>query len=181
MSPPKIPYLLFERGRYYYQRKVPLDFHDVIGIKKWREPVGADPLSAVDRVRTLAKEHDALLSLLKDPEERRDHKAQARRSQERSLKAREAEEDSTYRNWLLENGTEDPVFFGEDPFSQAMQAKVNACPWASAKDWIKGLESERSVAADLQMFEHWISRLQQSEKIGFQLTELWGNLGDGVI
>ena len=44
MSPTAIPHLLFERGRYYYQRKVPIGLQDVIGSKKWREAVGADRL-----------------------------------------------------------------------------------------------------------------------------------------
>jgi integrase len=168
MATGKIPYLLFERGRYYYQRKVPFAFHDVIGIKKWREPVGANHLLAVDRVRVLAKEHDALLDLLKNPDERRDHKARARRTKETLKNAREADEDAAYRKWLLENGAEDPAFFGEDAVSQAMEADVRARPWASATDWVEAFESERTVTADPQRFEHLIAHLQSSEHIDVQ-------------
>ncbi len=34
--------MLVERGRYYYQRKVPLDLQPAVGVKKWRAPLGKD-------------------------------------------------------------------------------------------------------------------------------------------
>ncbi|WP_372805628.1 hypothetical protein, partial [Loktanella salsilacus] len=67
MTKNKIPHLLFERGRYYYQRRVPIRFQSAVGHKKWREPVGGSFTGAVDRVRELTKQHDAFLEALKNP------------------------------------------------------------------------------------------------------------------
>ncbi|MDH5452419.1 MAG: hypothetical protein OEX14_03610, partial [Paracoccaceae bacterium] len=108
MLQPKIPYLLPERGRFYYQRRVPLDFQDAVGTKKWRKPVGGEYLTAVDEVRKLTKEHDALLATLKNPEERRDHKAKTRRARETAKAAADIIADAAYRKWLAANNIEDP-------------------------------------------------------------------------
>ncbi len=32
-------FMFVERGRYYYQRKVPLEFQSTVGCKKWRAPL----------------------------------------------------------------------------------------------------------------------------------------------
>jgi len=114
MKKDKIPYLLRDRGRYSYQRKVPLVYQDAIGIKKWREPVGADYLQAVDKVRVLTKEHNELLTRLKDPEESRDHKTKTRRKRERDQAVKNVIEDEKYRKWLETHNIEDLGFSGED-------------------------------------------------------------------
>lgn len=42
MPQTKPDYMLVERGRYYYQRKVPLDLQAAVGRKKWRAALGKD-------------------------------------------------------------------------------------------------------------------------------------------
>ena len=53
MAQTKPKYLLIEHGRYFYQRKVPLEFQALIGRKKWRAPLGGDFDLAYDRLREL--------------------------------------------------------------------------------------------------------------------------------
>ncbi|MGO4906987.1 DUF6538 domain-containing protein [Pseudorhodobacter sp. W20_MBD10_FR17] len=151
MTQPKIPHLLLERGRYYYQRKVPLDFHDVIGKKKWREALGPDHLPAVDRVRALTKEHDALLARLENPDERRDHRAISRRAREAQREVEGRAADLGYRRWLSERDLHDPAFFDEDEKSVALVAEMRARPWKSATSLVSALEAERRVEADMPM------------------------------
>jgi integrase len=166
MPTDKIPYLLFERGRYYYQRKVPLGFQDVIGTKKWREPAGADYLSAVDKVRALSKEHTALLARVKNPDERRDHKTKTRRRQEQELGVKNDIEDEVYRKWLKANDMEDPGFFGEDPISIELNAEIHARPWVSAASFLEALESSRVVKPNVPSLRRFIDYIDCSETIG---------------
>ena len=68
MTTKKIRYLLEERGRYYYQRKVPKTLTHALKMDRWHLPVGSDFETATDRVKDLKKEHDALISKVKaDP------------------------------------------------------------------------------------------------------------------
>ncbi|PCJ10531.1 MAG: hypothetical protein COB16_00515 [Rhodobacteraceae bacterium] len=169
MSSDKIPYLLFERGRYYYQRKVPLGFQDVIGTKKWREPAGKDYLLAVDKVRALSKEHNTLLASLKNPDERRDHKTKTRRKQEQERAAKNVIEDEKYRIWLEANNMEDLGFSGEDPYLDALNDAMYARPWESAADWLAGLEKSRTVSPNLPSLHRYIEYINSTET-SFQIT-----------
>ncbi|MCK0104395.1 phage integrase SAM-like domain-containing protein [Pseudohalocynthiibacter sp. F2068] len=68
MKTKKIRYLLEERGRYYYQRKVPKNLVPAIKADRWHLPVGPDFEIATDRVKELKKEHDAIIAKAKaDP------------------------------------------------------------------------------------------------------------------
>lgn len=144
MASDKIPHLLFERGRYYYQRKVPLNFQEALGAKKWRQPLGAEYLLAVDRVRALTKEHDTLLLSLKDPGKRSDWKSETRRAREAELSAKDTAADAAYRQWLSNNNSEDPEFFGEDPRSLSLDADTHERPWESANRFMVSLDHART-------------------------------------
>jgi len=62
----KVKYLKIDRGRYYYQRRVPDQFRELLGFSKWQTPCG--PVSyakAVQLVVNWAEEHDDLLASLR--------------------------------------------------------------------------------------------------------------------
>lgn len=166
----KVPHLLSERGRYYYQRKVPLNAQDAVGFKKWREPVGADIGPAIDRVRELTKEHNDLLQRLENPEDRRDFKTNQRRQRERETAELYAAQDAAYRKWLIENDLSDPGHFGEDPVSIAIVEEMRARPWESANRFMEGLEAERIVEPDIQFFQALIADMEAEEVIRVRHT-----------
>lgn len=138
MAQTKPIFMLVEHGRYFYQRKVPLEFQRAIGRTKWRAPLGGDFDAAYDRLREIRDEHTALLAKLKDPEERRDHKAKQRRLREADEGARIAAEDAAYERWCHTNGlkTEEEEYFevnGED----------DEPAWEKAERWFGAFEHER--------------------------------------
>ncbi|MCK4862165.1 MAG: hypothetical protein KAS85_09670, partial [Rhodobacteraceae bacterium] len=61
MNSKEIKYLLEERGRFYYQRKVPKSLAYHLGITRWHQPVGEDYTAAIERVSQIRREHDALI------------------------------------------------------------------------------------------------------------------------
>ncbi|WP_162893383.1 tyrosine-type recombinase/integrase [Phaeobacter sp. BS34] len=62
-------YLKIDRGRYYYQRRVPDQFRDLLGISKWQMPCGdVSYAKAVQLIVNWAEEHDELLAKLKTSE-----------------------------------------------------------------------------------------------------------------
>lgn len=77
----KVPYLKIDRGRYFYQRRVPTLLQARLGIKRWQLPCGDVSYSkAVQLVVTWAEEHDELIAKLRDPEELRSASVAAARS-----------------------------------------------------------------------------------------------------
>jgi len=65
----KVPYLKIDRGRYFYQRRVPQKLQSHLGIKRWQIPCGDVSYSkAVQMVVTWAEEHDQTISDLRNPE-----------------------------------------------------------------------------------------------------------------
>jgi len=164
MASGKIPYLLFERGRYYYQRKVPLDFQDTLDAKKWRQPLGAEYLTAVDRVRELTKNHDDLLLSMKDPEKRRDCKSAIRRTREADQLARHTADDAAYRQWLTDNDRDDLEFFGDDPWSQSIDSDECERPWESAARFMKSLDAARTEPlCNAELLKAIIAQLEGSK------------------
>ena len=68
-SEKKVKYLKIDRGRYYYQRRVPDQFRELLGISKWQMPCGdVSYAKAVQLIVNWAEEHDDLLAKLKTPE-----------------------------------------------------------------------------------------------------------------
>lgn len=69
----KIPYLKIDRGRYFYQRRVPLRMQAHLGIRRWQIPCGDVGYSkAVQMVVTWAEEHDELIADLRSPDRLRE-------------------------------------------------------------------------------------------------------------
>ncbi len=64
-----VRYLKHDRGRYFYQRRVPKKYQRALGRTFWRKPCGnVDFAKAVQLVVTWAEEHDALIANLASPE-----------------------------------------------------------------------------------------------------------------
>ena len=160
MTKNKIPHLLFERSRYYYQRRVPIRFQSAIGHKKWREPMGADFPEAIDRVRTLTKQHDALLETLQNPVEFRTAKTNVRRAHEEEGAAQDNKHDKQYERWLEKEGINDDAYFGRDQVSMGLYEAIKVRPWENARKLMKALETERSPAPDLIFVRRWIDAMQ---------------------
>ena len=65
----KVPYLKIDRGRYFYQRRVPQKLQSHLGIKRWQIACGDVSYSkAVQMVVTWAEEHDQVISDLRNPD-----------------------------------------------------------------------------------------------------------------
>lgn len=76
----KVRYLKTDRGRYFYQRRVPQRFQAHLGIKRWQIPCGDVSYSkAVQMVVTWAEEHDDLIASFKNPENLRTARVNAAR------------------------------------------------------------------------------------------------------
>ena len=163
MTQTKPDYMLIERGRYYYQRKVPLDFQRAVGRKKWRAALGNEFDTAFEKLKELRDEHTSLLNKLKSPEERRDYKAKQRRERENDGSRREAAEESAYEKWCHTNGleTEEEDYFenfGED----------HEPTWEKAERWIAAFDHERSkdtrpTQDDIDGVQDLLGRLARSD------------------
>jgi len=114
----QIPYLLHERGRYFYQRRVPKHLHQAVGFVKWHRPAGEDYGKAVVQVVAWADKDDKFIASLNDPDTRQEYRTRERREREIRETEKNAADDAAYRGWLERNGEEDPGFFGEDPLSE---------------------------------------------------------------
>ncbi|MEP3784133.1 tyrosine-type recombinase/integrase [Ascidiaceihabitans sp.] len=69
----KVPYLKTDRGRYFYQRRVPGKLQAHLGIRRWQIPCGDVSYSkAVQMVVTWAEEHDELIADLRNPDRLRE-------------------------------------------------------------------------------------------------------------
>lgn len=79
----KVRYLKIDRGRYFYQRRIPLVVQDCFPDQNvWRRPCGDVPYAkAVQLVVTWAEEHDKLIARLKDPDQRAAHMVKMRKEQ----------------------------------------------------------------------------------------------------
>ena len=164
--------MLIEHDRYYYQRKVPLEFQSAVGRKKWREPLGNDFDVAYDRLKVIKGEHDALLARIKDPEERRDYCAAQRRKTELEGAERIAAEDQAYEQWCRANGvqTEEEEyadFYGAD----------DEPPWEKAERWLEALEHERNRHSrpseeEVDSVQALLGRLARSDSEGTFRIEL---------
>lgn len=65
----KVKYLKIDRGRYYYQRRVPDQFQELLDLTRWQIPCGdVSYAKAVQLVVNWAEEHDDLLKRLKTPQ-----------------------------------------------------------------------------------------------------------------
>lgn len=81
----KIRYLKIDRGRYFYQRRIPLSLRECFpGLTTWRRPCGNVTYSkAVQLVVTWAEEHDQVILKLQDLTARQAYTLAARQTQQR--------------------------------------------------------------------------------------------------
>ena len=131
MPQTKPDYMLVERGRYYYQRKVPLDLQPTVGRKKWRAPLGKDFEKAYDKLRTMKRGHDELIERLSDTEERQIFRTVERRRREIEEADRLVETDAAYEKWCRDNclKTEEEEYFDE----LERLGLVEEPPWETAE------------------------------------------------
>jgi integrase len=85
---------------------------------KWHRPAGEDYGKAVAQVVAWADQDDKLIANLSDPNTRQEYLTHERREREMREAEKSAADDAAYREWLENNGEEDPGFFGEDPLSE---------------------------------------------------------------
>lgn len=163
MAQTKPKFMLVEHDRYFYQRKVPLEFQSAVGRKKWRAPLGADFDAAYDRLKIIREEHDTLLARLKNPEDRRDHKTTQRRNRELEAAVREAEEDAAYEKWCHANGIQTEM---EQYIEEAGEDREPV--WEKAERWMAAFEYERAkdihpTQDDIDGVNNLLGRLSRSD------------------
>lgn len=85
----KVRYLKVDRGRYFYQRRIPQRFQRTLGQTFWRKPCGdVDYAKAVQLIVTWAEEHDELIASLSNPNTlAKEHNKATRRVKERQRKS----------------------------------------------------------------------------------------------
>ncbi len=144
----QIPYLLHERGRYFYQRRVPKHLHQAVGFVKWHRPAGEDYGKAVVQVVAWADEDEKHIASLSDPHTRQEYRTRERREREMREAEKNTADDAAYREWLEANGEEDPGYFGEDPVS----ADLNQNTWRELHWLVPALERDfQSPMTDEEM------------------------------
>jgi integrase len=79
----KVRYLKIDRGRYYYQRRIPNELQTLLDMKVWRQACGnVSYAKAVQMVVTWAEEHDEFIKRLVSPQERQQYAARERDREE---------------------------------------------------------------------------------------------------
>ncbi|MFT7509874.1 MAG: hypothetical protein ACI9KS_002054, partial [Sulfitobacter sp.] len=67
----KVRYLKVDRGRFYYQRRIPKDLEHLLGEKVWRKPCGDVSFSkAVQLVVSWSEVHDQFIQKMKSDDAR---------------------------------------------------------------------------------------------------------------
>lgn len=142
----KARYLLAERGRYFYQRKVPQHLQTALGCKKWRAPLGADLTQAGDRLRELRIEHDALIAKLENPTAKQDTKTATRRLAETKQEEKLTAKDRAYEveQHAKAETTETEDYLEWEAAALASGEIVLEAAHERAVSWIEAIEHERS-------------------------------------
>lgn len=149
MAGKKIRYLLEEKGRYYYQRKVPKALTHAMKMDRWHLPVGSDFEAATDRVKELKKEHDALIAKVKaDPSLlvtlRREGEARASAKAEAKVQPLQDYFESVRRGEIDCYAARAEVAFQD-------AIKADADPgWKSTPDLLHDLQELRKPYVDLE-------------------------------
>jgi integrase len=88
----RVRYLKIDRGRFFYQRRVPKDLQDDLREKMWLRPCGDVTYSkAVQMVVTWAEEHDDLIADLENPAKRLAARAKVTRAVKQQMRDAYAE------------------------------------------------------------------------------------------
>ena len=129
----RVRYLKTDRGRYFYQRRIPIDLQEILAAKVWSKPCGKVSYSkAVQLVVTWADEHDLLIVNLKSTEAKQAYATQQRR-----------DEEEFFKNDGGQPLFEVPIKF-EDLENQSLTKTVVSPNWVWAKITLQELENERS-------------------------------------
>ncbi|MEO1494359.1 MAG: hypothetical protein AAFV19_19600 [Pseudomonadota bacterium] len=146
-----VKHLLFERGRYFYQRRVPKAFVQIIQRKKWRAPLGPVREEAIRKCIVQTEEHDALMERVKDPEQAQSFTTDLRHKRERIYKDKIEEQDNQTWVWVEivdlseDERNEDLAEIGEGPWIDAIFAEREAAgAWREVAGWVT--EYERLLA-----------------------------------
>jgi hypothetical protein len=126
MPAEKIKYLLYEKGRYYYQRKVPKALLYYVGHSRWHIPVGDTFDSAQTAVAKLRGQHDDLIAKAKSDREERAKLLRAKEDREAKKLTKEHAKDDAYRADVL-------AVVGMEPF------------WLRTDEYLDALEHERTA------------------------------------
>ena len=85
-SPKKVRYLEIDRGRFFYQRRVPQKLHDLLDQKIWLRPCGDVSYSkAIQLVVTWAEEHDKFIAQMSSLEARQEYARRRRLGAQESI------------------------------------------------------------------------------------------------
>ncbi len=139
----KVRYLKIGRGRYYYQRRVPDRFQELLGISKWQFRCGdVGYAKAVQLVVNWAEEHDDLLAKLKTSEGYDAIEGEILRDEDAAIKGHIEESGGT------------PVLIHEDrlvPFDEHPK------PWNIALEEVADLDAQ---LANTKAPEHEVMQLK---------------------
>lgn len=134
-SPKKVRYLKIDRGRFFYQRRVPQKLHDLLDQKIWLRPCGDVSYSkAIQLVVTWAEEHDQFIAQMSSLEARQEYAGRQRRDAQRAV------EDAVRGE---SPGT--PIYALPLPFEElsATDGDNVAPDWRWAKLYLRELDAER--------------------------------------
>ena len=132
----KVRYLKIDRGRYFYQRRVPKILQELVEEKVWLRPCGAVTYSkAVQLVVTWAEEHDQFIDSLKSVEDRQSFATNLRRTEEATFEKHVANEKMEHL-FFNPNDLEENIDATSDPIKPT---------WAWAKWTLEELEIERDA------------------------------------
>jgi hypothetical protein len=143
MTSKKIRYLLEEKGRFYYQRKVPKALLFYVGQSRWHIPVGNTFDGAQTAVAKLRAEHDALIAKAKSEPEERTRLRRAMEDRETKKLAIEYAKDDAYRADVLTGIIDDP----EELIAHEYEVAVASLEpfWLRTDEYLSALEHERTA------------------------------------
>lgn len=133
--PEKVRYLKIDRGRFFYQRRVPQKLHDLLDQKIWQRPCGDVSYSkAIHMVVTWAEEHDEFIAQMGSLEARQDY------ARKHKLESQEALESDSKNE---PPGT--PMFALPQQFEELRTTEgFDVAPdWRWAKLSLRELDAER--------------------------------------
>lgn len=148
MAQTVVKHLLFERGRYFYQRRVPKAFVPIIQRKKWRAPLGPDREEAIRKCIAQTEAHDALMERLKDPEQAQEFTTDLRHKRERIYWDKIEAQDNQTRAWI------ESADLSEDERNEAL-AEIGEGPWIDA------IIAEREAAGAWREVAGWVTEYER--------------------
>jgi integrase len=156
----KVPYLKIDRGRYFYQRRVPQKMQAHLGIRRWQLPCGDVSYSkAVQMVVTWAEEHDELIAELRKPDRLREAGVAASRE---AIAKRAAEPDPFLPAFyeMTERLEGEKQFFSMEALPRPWQAAAKLMAEAEAD-----YREKPSLEIPIREIEYRIEELQRGDEI----------------